>query len=183
MTLLPNPIELIIAGVAGQGAVLSGTLAATAAVSAGKFATQTSRTGAAVRHGSSESHVIISETPIDFPYVEHPHFLLALHQFAVDRHGAAVPPTGSILYDPATTSVPETVLCQTVPIPASREAERNGMTSGNENFILLGALAALYEPFSLPALLHSLEQVDRLPLGTEACLALGATIGSESRGL
>lgn len=180
MMFLPDPLEIIIAGEAGQGAVLAGTLAAAAAATTRSYTSQTSRTGAAVRHGSAEAHVVISKAAIDFPYIEHPYFLLALNQSAVDRHGAAVRQDGAILYDPAETTVREASRCGRIAIPASRETDPKGIVLKHQNFVLLGALTAFAAPISLQRLLETLRQLDRLLPDAEAAILLGAHIGNET---
>ncbi|MCK9522145.1 MAG: 2-oxoacid:acceptor oxidoreductase family protein [Proteobacteria bacterium] len=70
--------DILVAGLAGQGVLgLSGVLAETAA-RGGYAVAQTGIYGAAVRGGVALGSVIISDTEIDYPYVERADILVAL---------------------------------------------------------------------------------------------------------
>ena len=73
-----DPLQIVIAGMAGQGAVFSATLLAEAAAASGHHVAQTARSSAAVRSGPSIAHVSISSAPIDFPFIENADILVSL---------------------------------------------------------------------------------------------------------
>lgn len=69
---LPNRLEIVIAGSAGEGIQLSGDLLATAAVSAGLYATKKGEYPITVGTGFSVAEVILSREPIHYTGIEIP---------------------------------------------------------------------------------------------------------------
>lgn len=179
-----DPLEVVIAGQAGQGAIFAGIVLAEAAVSAGRFATQTSRTGAAVRSGASEAHVLISETWVDYPYAMSPSVLIAMSQDAVLRHRAAVRPDTIVIFDPEVVSWIDEIPVQKLPVSLSENssAEQTDIPAGNENMIFLGAFAQAVGIVTVQQLLDVLRRSSKPQSAAEAALVLGAKRAPKLKG-
>lgn len=70
--------DILVAGLAGQGVLGLSSVLAEAAAKGGHAVAQTGIYGAAVRGGVALGSVIISDTEIDYPYVERADILVAL---------------------------------------------------------------------------------------------------------
>jgi Pyruvate/2-oxoacid:ferredoxin oxidoreductase gamma subunit len=170
-----DPLNIIVSGTAGQGAVFTATLIAKAAAKNGKQVAQTARTSAAVRDGSSVAHVIISAAMVDFPYVDAADIILVLS----DRGRKDLPPlsSGGVLFYDATIITRKSIpSCQlTVPIPASKAADGAGLA--DVNMVLAGAVCQLTHilPFEL-----LIEVVNTFPVFSRApdrqALLLGKSV-------
>jgi 2-oxoglutarate ferredoxin oxidoreductase subunit gamma len=138
-----DPLKIIVGGGAGQGAATAGILLAEAAVLGGLYPTQTSFTGAAVRSGDSEAHVIISRSFVDYPFVETPNVLIALSQSAADRYAASLKDGGAIFYDPDFINAAAKPGCTQVPIRAVAALVQADLPPQNLNLFWLGAYVAM----------------------------------------
>jgi 2-oxoglutarate ferredoxin oxidoreductase subunit gamma len=92
--------EIRIGGVGGQGIVLAGRLLGiAAALFDGKEAVCTQSYGPEARGGASRSDVIISDKPVDYPYVTKADVLAVLFQEAYVRFHTRVKPGAMLIYD------------------------------------------------------------------------------------
>jgi len=92
--------EIRIGGVGGQGIVLAGRLLGiAAALFDGKEAVCTQSYGPEARGGASRSDVIISDQPVDYPYVTKADVLAVLFQEAYARFHTRVKPGAILIYD------------------------------------------------------------------------------------
>lgn len=97
---MSKQIEIILAGVGGQGMILSGTLLAQAAVLHDhKRATLSSEYGVETRGTFAKSDVIISGEEIYFPDVTEPNLIVCLAQVAYERYSKNCPETARIVYN------------------------------------------------------------------------------------
>jgi len=144
--------QIILCGFGGQGIVLAGTILSQAAFNDGKWVSSTNSYGAAARGGACRAEVVISESPIIFPYVIAADTLIAMCQTAYDKYiGRVKPGEGIVIYDER--FVPEEMEgLKYVGIPASRtaiEELNNGMVA---NVIILSAAAEMTDVVSKKAL-------------------------------
>lgn len=92
--------EIRIGGVGGQGIVLAGRLLGIAAsLFDGREAVCTQSYGPEARGGASRSDVIISDKPVDYPYVTKADVLAVLFQEAYVRFHTRVKPGAMLIYD------------------------------------------------------------------------------------
>ena len=173
---LSDPLEIIVAGVAGQGSVLAGRLLAEAAVRSRRFASQTAKTAVAVRTGCSEAHVVISKAPVDFPYAEYPEVLLVLHPPMLDAYEKSVRDGGFLLI-----AAEEREENQNLPgnktriwIPTQRIAAAENLPPGNENLILAGSLCGLCPVLSVESIVESARLMPVGSADVEKALLAGA---------
>ena len=92
--------EIILAGVGGQGMILSGTLLAQAAVLHDKRrATLSSEYGVETRGTFAKSDVIVSDREIYFPDVTEPSLVVCLAQVAYEKYSGKCPKEAIIVYN------------------------------------------------------------------------------------
>ena len=155
-----TPFSTLINGQAGQGVVFLATMLATAAASAGKKVAQTTCSSAAVRSGSSIAHVIMSDTFIDFPYIEEkPDALIALcpppSPFSADAK-QPINDNGVIVFD--ASLIEKTTFDPEIAIPIETSPMNSVTTIGPANMMLLGAFVQLTAIFPLQLLCEIVER-------------------------
>jgi len=120
--------EIRVAGFGGQGVILSAIVIGKAAsIVEGNFATMTQNFGPEARGGACSAQVILSKTPVLYPYVTQPDVLVVMSQEAYLRFAPELKPGGILLIEQ------ELVRIKDVPsdtriysIPATRLAEQIG---------------------------------------------------------
>ena len=158
--------EIRIAGFGGQGIVLSGHIVGKAASIYDKgFATLTQSYGPESRGGSCRAEVIISDVPVDYPYVINPQVQIILSQEAYTEYGQDVPPGTLVIVDSDLVKIDPSQNPKPLSIPASRMAQDLGRVVV-ANIIMLGFLAAISDTVSYEALKNSI--LDSIPQGTES---------------
>jgi 2-oxoglutarate ferredoxin oxidoreductase subunit gamma len=151
--------QVILCGLGGQGIVLAGTILSQAAFNDGKWVSSTDSYGAAARGGACRAEVVISESPIAFPYVIAADTLIAMYQTAYDKYiGRVKPSEGVVIYDER--FVPEEMKgLKYVGIPATRTAIEelsNGMAA---NVIILSAAVEMTDVVSKKQLKSAIEEI------------------------
>ncbi len=158
--------EIRIAGFGGQGIVLSGYIVGKAASIYDKgFSALTQSYGPESRGGSCRAEIIISDAPIDCPYVVSPQMQIILSREAYDKYGQEAPPGTLLIVDSSLVKVDSSRNPMPLSIPASRMAQELGR-SVVANIIMLGFLAAMSDIVSYEALRKSI--LDSIPQGTES---------------
>ena len=158
--------EIRIAGFGGQGIVLSGSIVGKAASIYDKgFATLTQSYGPESRGGSCRAEVIISDIPVDYPYVVSPQVQIILSQEAYTEYGQNAPPGTLVIVDSDLVTIDPSQNPKPLSIPASRMAQDLGRVVV-ANIIMLGSLAAISDIVPYEALKNSI--LDSIPPGTES---------------
>lgn len=135
----PKTMQIRFGGVGGQGIVLAGQLLGkAAALFDGKEAVCTQAYGPEARGGASRSDVVISDAPVNYPYVTKADVLAVLFQEAYTRFRLAVRPGGMVIVDTALVKLAEDDQ-NTYGIPATSIAEGLG-TKMAANVVMLGYL-------------------------------------------
>lgn len=126
-------------GVGGQGIVLCGRLLGkAAAIFDGKDAVCTQSYGPEARGGASRSDVVISDDPVDYPFVTEADVLVALFQEAYVTFHTSLRPGGLLIYDSGLVhSVPEEPNAHGVPATAMAEELGSKLAA---NVLMLGFL-------------------------------------------
>ena len=160
--ILPDRIEIRLAGEGGQGMILAGIiLAEAAAIYGGKNATQTQSYGPEARGGASKSEVVISSGEIDHPEVLQPDVLVALSPEAYRKFHKDIKPGGLLIVDP--DKVEGAV--EAVRVPITRMAFETTGRQITANTVALGVLVGLTEIVSREAIEKAVTA--RAPRGTE----------------
>jgi len=133
--------EIRISGYGGQGVVLAGYILGKAiALHSGLEAVMTQSYGPEARGGASSANVVISDEPVDYPFVLHPDILVALSQEAYTRFRPTAKPEARVFIDqdlviPFGNDQPYS-------IPATRLAEQLGRRIV-ANMVMLGFFTAV----------------------------------------
>jgi 2-oxoglutarate ferredoxin oxidoreductase subunit gamma len=129
------------AGFGGQGIVLMGRLIAYSAMVDGKHTTFFPQYGAAMRGGTANCSVIVSDGEIAAPTVDEPDVVLIMNGPSLDKFEDTVKPGGWIFYN---SSLIEREVkrddVNVVKVPANELAEETGSARA-ANMIMLGAFA------------------------------------------
>ena len=92
--------EIRIAGFGGQGIVLAGYILGKAfALYDGYDDVMTQSYGPEARGGASSANIVVSDEPIDYPFLQHPDILVALSQEAYTKFNKTAKQGASILID------------------------------------------------------------------------------------
>ena len=157
--------EIRIAGFGGQGIVLSGSIVGKAAAIYDKgFAALTQSYGPESRGGSCRAEAVISDAPIDYPYVVSPQVEIILSQEAYTEYGRKAAPGTLLIVDADLVSVDPFQNPEPLAVPASRMAQEMGRPVV-ANIVMLGFLAATSDLVSVEALKKAI--LDSIPEGTE----------------
>ena len=156
--------EIIVTGFGGQGIILTGRILGMAAsLGDKKESTLVQAYGPESRGGACNAQVIISNTPIHYPYVNRPHILVAMSQAGYDKFAPALEPASILLADQDLVN-PEHAVCDHFAIPATRMAENLG-NKMMANIIMLGFCTAITGAVTNAAAQAMVRQ--SVPRGTE----------------
>ena len=149
--------QIVIAGFGGQGLLFSGKVLAYAGLIEGKELSWLPSYGPEMRGGTCNCNVILSDTPVGSPIVQHPNILIVMNAPSLDKYEADVMPGGKIFVD--STMISRKVTRDDVDvyyIPATQMAKDMGL-DGLANMILLGAIVdktGCIQDESIAAALH-----------------------------
>jgi 2-oxoglutarate ferredoxin oxidoreductase subunit gamma len=120
--------EVRIAGFGGQGVILSAiVLGKAASIYQGAFATMTQNFGPEARGGACSAQLILSESPVLYPYVAHPDILVVMSQEAYTRFGPELKDGGILIVEEDLVRVDELKGdIKVFSVPATRLAEELG---------------------------------------------------------
>ncbi len=135
-------VEVLLVGTGGQGIVLQGyILGRAAALHGGKESTFIPSYGAEARGGESKAQVIISDEPIDYPYVTKADVMVAMATHAYEKFIYTLKEDGVLLYDDELVQLNEkSCSIKKFGIPATKIAEELG-NRVIANIVMLGFLA------------------------------------------
>ena len=157
--------EIRLAGFGGQGIVLLGNIIGKAAsIYSRHYAALTQNYGPESRGGSCRAELIISDQPIEYPYIVNPEILVVLSQGAYHEFGSKAPAGTLLLVDSELVKIPTPPAARVLSIPASRMAQEMGRPVV-ANIIMLGFLARNSDVVSADALKKAVK--DFIPAGSE----------------
>ncbi len=149
---MSKEVEVLLAGVGGQGIAVAGVILAEAAgLYDGYNVVQTEEYGVSARGGNSCSAVIISDEEIDKLSVYEPDILVAMTQTALTKFGAKVKRNGIIIADSTCSDkLPDGKAAYLIPFTEiARDELKNRMVA---NVLALAALSAIGKVVSAEAL-------------------------------
>ena len=132
--------QYLFAGFGGQGILFAGKFAAYKGLIEEKQVSWLPSYGPEMRGGTANCNVILSDTPVGSPIVQHPNVLMVMNNPSLDKYENAVQPGGKIFLD--STLIARKVTRTDVEayyVPATKMAMDMGMPT-LANMILLGAL-------------------------------------------
>lgn len=145
--------EIRIAGFGGQGVILAATVIGKAAsIFEGRYATMTQNFGPEARGGAASAQVVLSDSPILYPYVTQADILVAMSQEAFTRFAPELKPSGMLIVEKELVRVSEMKPGTRVySVPATRLAEELGrkMVLNVVMVGFFGAITCLIDPDAL----------------------------------
>jgi 2-oxoglutarate ferredoxin oxidoreductase subunit gamma len=120
--------EIRIAGFGGQGVILSAVvLGKAASIYENGFATMTQNFGPEARGGACSAQLVVSDSPVLYPYVTQPDIMMILSQEAYNRFAPELKPGGTLIIEEDLVRVSHLNRYKKVySIPATRFAEELG---------------------------------------------------------
>jgi 2-oxoglutarate ferredoxin oxidoreductase subunit gamma len=145
--------EIRIAGFGGQGVIMSAMVVGKAAsIFEGGFATMTQSFGPEARGGACSAQVILSDSPVLYPYVTHPDILVVMSQEAYSKFSPELKAGGTLVIEQELVKIGNIPAGTKVfSCPATRLAEELGKKMVL-NIVMVGFFAAvtkLLKPESL----------------------------------
>ncbi|HKM49287.1 MAG TPA: 2-oxoacid:acceptor oxidoreductase family protein [Terriglobales bacterium] len=142
--------EIRIAGFGGQGVILSAiVLGKAASIYQGAFATMTQNFGPEARGGACSAQLVLSDSPVLYPYVTKPDILMVMSQEAYVRFGSELKDGGIMIVEQDMVRVSDlSKSIKVYSIPATRIAEELGKRMVL-NSVMVGfftAITRLLEP-------------------------------------
>jgi 2-oxoglutarate ferredoxin oxidoreductase subunit gamma len=136
--------EIRIAGFGGQGVILAAIVVGKAAsIFEGEFATMTQSFGPEARGGACSAQVILSDSPILYPYVTRPDILVVMSQEAYSKFEPELKDGGTLVIEQDLVRVGDLPANTTVfSCPATRLAEELGKKMVL-NIVMVGFFAAV----------------------------------------
>ncbi len=120
--------EIRIAGFGGQGVILSAVvLGKAASIYENGFATMTQNFGPEARGGACSAQLVVSDSPVLYPYTTHPDIMVIMSQEAYNRFAQELKPGGMLIIEEDLVRVSDLKGDPKVyAIPATRFAEELG---------------------------------------------------------
>jgi 2-oxoglutarate ferredoxin oxidoreductase subunit gamma len=120
--------EIRIAGFGGQGVILSAVvLGKAASIYQGAYATMTQNFGPEARGGACSAQLVVSDSPVLYPYVTKPDILVVMSQEAYVRFGSELKDGGIMIVEQDLVRVSDIKKeIQVYSVPATRIAEELG---------------------------------------------------------
>ncbi|MGA9643617.1 MAG: 2-oxoacid:acceptor oxidoreductase family protein [Terriglobales bacterium] len=120
--------EIRVAGFGGQGVILSAiVLGKACSIYEGKFATMTQNFGPEARGGACSAQLMLSDTPVLYPYVTQPDIMVVMSQEAYVKFASELKEDGTLIIERdlvRVTDLPKQTKIYSV--PATRIAEELG---------------------------------------------------------
>jgi 2-oxoglutarate ferredoxin oxidoreductase subunit gamma len=158
--------EMRITGYGGQGVILSAyVLGRAATLHAGLHATMTQSFGPEARGSACSAQLIVSDDPIDYPYVRTVDTLVAMSQEGFDLHVGGLADEGLLIYEQDLVDLRERAeRPHSFGCPATRIAEELGRRIV-QNMAMLGFVTAVSDVLTVDAVRNAIR--DSVPSGTE----------------
>jgi 2-oxoglutarate ferredoxin oxidoreductase subunit gamma len=120
--------EIRIAGFGGQGVILSAVvLGKAASIYENGFATMTQNFGPEARGGACSAQLVISDSPVLYPYVTRPDIMVIMSQEAYNRFASELKPGGVLIIEEDLVRVSDLKGdLKVYSVPATRFAEELG---------------------------------------------------------
>ena len=119
--------EIRVAGFGGQGVILSAVvLGKAASIYENGFATMTQNFGPEARGGACSAQLVLSDSPVLYPYVTRPDIMVIMSQEAYNRFARELKPGGLLIIEEDLVRVSNTDNRKVYSIPATRFEEELG---------------------------------------------------------
>lgn len=133
--------EIIFAGFGGQGVILAGKILALAGMTDGKFVSHIPSYGAAMRGGTANCSVIVSDEEIASPVIENPDVVVALNKPSMVKFEKSLKSGGLLIYNSSLIDIePTRQDIKKLALPCNEIAEECKNPRG-ANMVVLGCLS------------------------------------------
>jgi 2-oxoglutarate ferredoxin oxidoreductase subunit gamma len=148
--------EIRIAGFGGQGVILSAIVIGKAGcIYQAGYSTMTQNFGPEARGGACSAQVILSDSPVLYPYVPHPDILVVMSQEAYVLFSPQIKHQGTLIIEEDLVRIGELpVGVRVYSIPATRIAEQLGKKMVL-NIVMVGFFGAISQVLEPEALRHA----------------------------
>jgi 2-oxoglutarate ferredoxin oxidoreductase subunit gamma len=151
--------EIRIAGFGGQGVIMCASVIGRAAsIVENGYATMTQNFGPEARGGACSAQLILSPTPVLYPYVAHPDLMVLMSQEAYVKFAKDIKPGGTLIVEQDLVRVQELPVpnVRVFAIPATRIAEEMGKRMV-QNIVMTGFFGAISRLLSRESLWTAVE--------------------------
>ncbi len=150
--------EIRVAGFGGQGVIMAASVIGKAAsIVDGGFATMTQNFGPEARGGACSAQLVLSNTPVLYPYVTRPDILVVMSQEAYVKFAPELKPGGIMLIEQELVRVQgKGQNVKVYGIPATRLAEQAGKRMVL-NVVMVGFFGAITGIFTKESLRKAVE--------------------------
>jgi len=133
-----------VAGFGGQGVILAASVLGKAcSIYQGQFATMTQNFGPEARGGACSAQLVLSDTPVLYPYVTHPDIMVVMSQEAYSKFSPELKDGGLLLIERDLVRVTDlSKQLKIYSVPATRIAEEIGKRMVL-NIVMVGFFAAV----------------------------------------
>lgn len=139
-------IRMVFSGSGGQGVVTAAiTIAEAAVLYENLVAVQSQLYGAEARGGATKADVIISDSEINFPKVNHPNILVCLTQEAYNRFSPTIRPGGFLITDTRYVKTHNKVAARQRELPIYQTVMDNIGKPVVYNICMLGAVISVID--------------------------------------
>lgn len=157
--------EIVIGGFGGQGIILAGYIIGQAAsIYERKNATLTQNYGPEARGGACRAQVVISDSPISYPYIDSPSVLVVMSQEAYTRYAPELSKDAPLLIDEDLVKPNKATSNKIFAVPATRLAQELGRRAV-ANILMLGFFTAVTKIVPVDAIEKAV--LVSVPKGTE----------------
>lgn len=151
--------QIRIIGLGGQGIVLLGQIIGQAGIYDKRYVAQSSTYGPETRGSLCRSEVILSDSPIDYPYALKSDILLAMTQKGYEAFiGSVTEPNGIVFYDAKLVEASPKINARHLPVPATELATKTFESPTPANIIMLGAVVATADIISRRSTLMAIKE-------------------------
>jgi len=157
--------EIRVSGFGGQGIIFLAFVTGKAvAIGEGRHATLNQSFGPEARGSACSAQLILSDDPIDYPYIRRPSILISMSQEAYTKFRSDLEPGGVILIDEDLVHLEGNDDSRILAVPATRIAEGLGRRIA-ANMVMYGFLSAVTGVVSKDAAREVIKQ--SVPPGSE----------------
>lgn len=151
-------IRMVFSGSGGQGIVTAAiTIAEAAVLYENLVAVQSQLYGAEARGGATKADVIISDSEINFPKVNHPNILVCLTQEAYNRFSPTIRPGGFLITDTRYVKTHNKVAARQRELPIYQTVMDNIGKPVVYNICMLGAVISVIDAVRPESIMKVLE--------------------------
>ncbi len=152
-------IKIFTSGSGGQGVLTIGNVLGNAAMLDNYFVTFMPAYGAAMRGGTANCTVCVSDEEVASPIASKPDVLVAMNQPSLIAYISSLEPGGQLLYNENLVDfVPERGDIEMFAVPVNSMARKIG-SERSANMIMLGALVQMIKIIKLKTVFESIEMM------------------------